>query len=94
MSIEFDTEKSRRNLEIRGFDFSLAEDFEWDSAIIREDRRKNYGEKRFLALGFIGLRLFHITYTVRKGRYRIISLRKANKREAKLYDEKTGPGTG
>jgi uncharacterized DUF497 family protein len=44
---------------------------------------------RWTALGFIGNRLHVLTYTVRGENIRLISLRKANKREREYYEEKT-----
>ena len=36
-------------------------------------------------LGYIGDRLHYVVYTMREGKYRIISLRKANPREIRQY---------
>ena len=85
MKIEFDPNKNTNNLKERGLSFQLAENFELETAIIRIDTRKNYGEPRFNALGYIENRLYHLTFTVRVGVIRVISLRKANKREVNYY---------
>jgi len=58
-------------------------------AIETIDDRFNYSEVRWTALGFIGNRLHVLTYTVRGENIRLISLRKANKREREYYEEKT-----
>jgi uncharacterized protein (DUF4415 family)/uncharacterized DUF497 family protein len=47
MIIEFDPAKSRKNAEERGMSFEIAEDFEFDTAIVRRDTRKDYPEPRF-----------------------------------------------
>jgi uncharacterized DUF497 family protein len=47
----------------------------------------SYGEKRFVATGFIGDRLHVMAFTVRSEVIRIISLRKANERERKEYEK-------
>jgi uncharacterized DUF497 family protein len=60
--------------------------FEWDSALIVEDIRKDYGERRFQALGLIEGRLHVLVFTPRAGKTHVISLRKANKREVKRYE--------
>jgi len=49
------------------------------------DNRKNYGEARFLAFGPIGDRLHCIVFSVRRENIRIISMRRANKREVERY---------
>jgi len=61
--------------------------FEWEGALVLEDNRKDYGETRYCALGYIDLRLYHIVVTYRNDIIRVISLRKANKREVKIYAE-------
>lgn len=55
MEISFDPAKSERNVTDRGLPFTLVEQLDWSGAIIEEDVRKNYGERRYLALGLIGV---------------------------------------
>lgn len=71
---------------MRGISFERAMAFEWDSALIVEDTRKDYGERRFQALGLIDWRLHVLVFTPRAGKTHVISLRKANKREVKRYE--------
>ena len=85
MKIEYDINKSQKNEQERGFSFELGCQFELENAIIWIDIRHNYGELRFNAIGYIGHRLYYMTFTVRVDALRIISLRKANKREVKRY---------
>ena len=85
MKIEFDPDKNERNIHERGISFELARSFELEKAVIRMDWRKDYGELRFNALGYIGLRLYHMTFTLRGDTLRVISLRKANQREIRGY---------
>ena len=89
MNIEFDGTKNEKNIRDRGISFELAADFDLATAKIWIDTRKNYGEKRFIALGTIGERLFSMVFTVRGDVLRIISLRKANKREVNSYEKYT-----
>jgi uncharacterized DUF497 family protein len=89
MDISFDPAKNERNIAERGLSFSLAELFDWSSALIVEDVRKDYGERRFRALGFIENRLFALVFTPRADRIHVISLRKANQREVCLYEQET-----
>ena len=65
MSISFDPAKSEWNAALRGLSFEIAEEFEWSSALIVEDLRKDYGEPRFQALGFIDHRLYALVFTPR-----------------------------
>jgi uncharacterized DUF497 family protein len=82
-----DPGKERRNLAERGLSLDLAEQLDWSTALIWEDRRKDYGEPRYCVLGFIGNRLHSVVFTPRDGKPRVISLRKANRREVNRYEE-------
>ncbi|KKL79025.1 hypothetical protein LCGC14_2018990 [marine sediment metagenome] len=89
MKYEWDENKRAANLTKHDIDFIDAEHFDWSSAIETIDDRFNYIEERWVALGFIGNRLHVLTYTGRGENIRLISLRKANKREREYYEEKT-----
>ena len=84
---DWDETKRAINIADHGIDFTAAENFDWDTAVINIDDREDYGELREVAWGFIGERLYTLVFTRRGGRIRIISLRKADKREMKKYDE-------
>jgi uncharacterized DUF497 family protein len=58
-------------------------------AFIVEDRRRDYGERRYQAMGPIAGRLHVLVFTPRAGAIHVISLRKANDRELRLYASKT-----
>lgn len=85
MPISFDPSKSERNVRLRGLSFLLTIDFEWDSALIAEDVRQEYGERRFQALGLIHGRLHMLVFTPRDAAIHVISLRRANDRERSRY---------
>lgn len=53
-----------------------------------EDTRFNYGEPRFITFGMLEKRLIVIAHTPRGHKTRIISMRKANNREQKIYKER------
>ncbi len=89
MKYEWDESKRAANLAKHEVDFIDAEYFDWSSAIETIDDRFDYDEERWVALGFIGKRLHVLAYTVRGENIRVISLRKANKRETENYEEKT-----
>ena len=91
MKISFDPVKSERNETERGLPFTLVEQLDWSAAIIEEDVRKDYGERRYKVLGLIGDRLHAVVFTPRADKVHVISLRKANPREGKSYDQKTQP---
>jgi uncharacterized DUF497 family protein len=83
--IGFDPVKNAINIASRGLSFQLVEQMEWATALMQEDTRKAYGERRFQVLGFIGERLHAVVFTPREGKVHVISLRKANSREVKRY---------
>lgn len=85
MAIEFDSAKDARNLAKHGISLArAAELFEQPFREI-EDLRADYGERRFIAYGLIEERLFACVYVWRGERRRIVSLRKANRRETDAY---------
>jgi len=84
--VDRDPTKDQRNISARGLSFALAEKLDWATALIWEDKRKEYGEPRYCVLGFIEDRLHSVVFTPRGGKVRVISLRKANKREVKRYE--------
>lgn len=83
--IEFDGAKSARNERERGIGFDRFAEMDLDSAIAVEDARKDYGERRLRVLGTIDGRLHAAVITPRGERIRVISLRRANKREERAY---------
>jgi len=86
MAITFDPAKNQRNIAERGLSFELAAEIDWQTAVIREDIRRDYGETRLLVLGMIRDRLHAIVVTPRGDQLRVISLRKANRKEQILYE--------
>ncbi len=90
MRYEWDDKKAATNIKKHGVSFEAAERFEWDSALVMEDDRRVYSEKRYTAAGYIDGRFHIMVLTTRETTIRIISLRKANRRESMLYgDAKT-----
>jgi uncharacterized DUF497 family protein len=87
MRITFDPAKNARNIFERGLPFDLAADLDWETAIAREDRRRDYGERRMQVMGLIGMRLHVAVVTYRDDAVHVISLRKANRKEVRWYDE-------
>lgn len=87
MRIEYDKNKSDKNTKERNLSFDEAVDFEWETAIFIEDTRKSYPEQRFIASGYLNKRLHILCFSKINEGIRVISFRKANKREVKRYEE-------
>lgn len=85
MNVIFDEAKDALNKSKHGLSLSEAEKLEWDDALIWQDTRRDYGEARMVALGAIGARLYCVVYVDRSDARRVISLRKANYKEAMDY---------
>lgn len=83
MEIEFDSAKERTNIATHGISLMRAVDLVDAIEII--DNRRDYGELRLIATGLIDGRVHVCVYTPRSGRRRIISLRRANRREVYAY---------
>jgi uncharacterized DUF497 family protein len=82
---EWNEIKRKTNLSKHGVDFAAVESFVWEEALVIQDNRKDYGEERFLAFGPIGDRLHCLAFSVRGENIRIISLRKAKRREVERH---------
>lgn len=87
MKIDFDPEKSIKNCHERALPFELAIEFDWETAILAEDSRHAYPERRFVAIGYLKERLHVLCFTPIKDGIRVISFRKANLREIKRYEK-------
>ena len=85
MRYEHDPKKLAENVTKHQVWFDLADDFEWDTATIIADNRRQYAESRFRATGLIAQRLYVLVFCFRETKIRLISLRKANSREVKRY---------
>jgi len=83
----WDERKRAGNYAKHGVDFAIAERFEFDTALVLIDDRKDYGEPRYRAFGVLDGRLHVLVFTARGGRIRVISLRRANHRERRNYAE-------
>ncbi|MEZ5435130.1 MAG: BrnT family toxin [Pseudomonadales bacterium] len=85
MRLEYDLVKNERNVRERGLSFERTVDFDFESAAFILDQRRNYGEERFVAIGYLDNRLHILCFTAVENGIRIISFRKANSREAQKY---------
>ncbi len=95
MEFEWDENKNQSNIRKHGISFSEARSvFEDSNSILFEDERFNYGERRYIAIGgfyseFLNRNIIvTVVYTERgEDLIRIISARKANKTEKRLYEQ-------
>lgn len=87
MRIEFDPSKDSANLLKHGVSLALASELEWDEALVWIDTRYDYGEARMIALAPKTGILYYVAFLDRGTARRIISLRRANRREVKHYVE-------
>ena len=87
MRIEFDKAKDAINLSKHGVSLSLALELDWDDALVWIDDRFEYGELRMVALAPETSILYFVAFVDRSRVRRIISLRRANRREVKYYVE-------
>jgi len=85
--IEFDQSKNERNVRERGLPFARAADFDWADAVVTADVRREYGERRLVATGFLDGRLHVLCFRRIPQGIRVISLRKANKREVLEHEQ-------
>ncbi|MEH8044248.1 BrnT family toxin [Gallibacterium anatis] len=86
MKIEFDAVKNQQNIQSRQLCFQQAAELDWQQALIWQDDRFEYGEIRYSALALSGNRLHFICFKFIPNGIRVISFRKANKREIKKYE--------
>ena len=87
MKITFDTAKNEKNIRERSISFEQMAEIDWETVILEEDIRKEYGEIRIQVTGFINDRLHVSIITYRRGCLHVISMRKANLRERKKYEK-------
>jgi uncharacterized DUF497 family protein len=93
MEFEWDENKRLKTLRERGIDFIDMVDL-WDDPRRQEvrDRRQSYGEPRFQTIGQVKFNIFFVVYTERLYEdgvevVRIISARRANRKERELYEK-------
>lgn len=89
MHLEFDPAKSERNRRERGLPFERAAEFDFETAVIEADARRDYGEPRITAIGKLDGIPHVLIFTMRGDSLRVISFRKANKREVRRYEQAT-----
>jgi uncharacterized DUF497 family protein len=85
VGFEPDPTKDQLNLDKHGVSLGLASDLDWDAALLWIDDRRVYGETRILALAPWTSILYYVAFVDRGNVRRVISLRRANRREVRRY---------
>ncbi|HZP21585.1 MAG TPA: BrnT family toxin [Bauldia sp.] len=88
MEFTWDPRKAEANRTKHGVEFETVSSFDWTNALIEEDTRFAYGERRFYALGEVDGRVHAVIFTRRGTAIRLISFRKANDREIRRYENR------
>lgn len=87
MRIEFDPAKDAANKRKHGVSLSMAGELDWEAALVWVDDRFKYNEMRMIALAPKTATLYYVAFVDRGEMRRVISLRRANRREVKSYVE-------
>jgi uncharacterized DUF497 family protein len=85
MKIDFAPIKNEKNIRERGLSFERAVEVDFDTPRVFPDTRKAHGETRYIALCYLDRRLHVLCFTETETGIRVISLRKANAREANRH---------
>ncbi|MBF0136343.1 MAG: BrnT family toxin [Magnetococcales bacterium] len=85
MKIEFDPAKDLVNRMKHGESLREAIDLDWEKLLVSLDCRRDYGEPRQVGYAPKDGRIYCVVFVDRGDTRRIISLRKANKREVRDY---------
>jgi uncharacterized DUF497 family protein len=83
--IDWDQRKRQANLKKHSFDFVDANEVFDGVTFTYEDDRLSYDEQRFVTLGSLRGNVVSIVHTEQGDRIRVISMRKATKRECEIY---------
>ena len=85
MRIEFDRVKDAANHAKHGLSLALAVELDWEAALVWVDARFEYEELRMIARAPKTEILYYVAFVERGAARRIISLRRANRREVNHY---------
>ena len=83
--VTYDEVKCQANIKKHGFDFLGSETVFGGFTITREDARDAYGELRLQTLGLLNGVVVFVVHTTRGDTDHVISIRKAEKHEERIY---------
>ena len=92
MKITFDPAKCQAAIDERGLHFADAARMFSGPAISVEDTRRDYGERRWQTIGFLAGRMVMVVWTKRDDARHVMSVRKCNAREKKIYQKRFDEG--
>jgi uncharacterized DUF497 family protein len=84
---EWNEHKRHTNLKDHGVDFADILPLFGQDAVVFEDDRKDYGERRYILMGELNGVFFQVAFTIRGTAVRIISARRGNRRERRIYEQ-------
>jgi len=85
MKYEYDNNKSLSNKQKHGIDFEEAK-LLWNDDRMVEILTSYEDEERFINIGKIGAKFYTVVTTIHKENIRIISARRARRREIEIYE--------
>ncbi|MBK6850603.1 MAG: BrnT family toxin [Burkholderiales bacterium] len=85
MLVEFDPAKDASNIAKHGVSLALATELDWDDALVWVDERFVYDKVRMIALAPKTQSLYYVAFVDRADVRRVISLRRATRREVKHH---------
>ena len=85
MKYEYDSNKSLSNKQKHGIDFEDAK-LLWNDDKMVEILTSYEDEERFINIGKINSKFYTVVSTIREDKIRIISARRARKREIEIYE--------
>ena len=85
MEVTYDPNKNEKNIALRGLSFDRVAALDFDRAVFTIDARRDYGEVRRKALAFLGERLHSLIFVEADNGIRVVSFRKASRKEQQQY---------
>ena len=91
MDFEWDEEKRKKIMSERGIDILDAALIFEKEVLTKEDRRDDYGERRFISMGMVDGECYVVVHAMRNGNIRLITAWKGGRSGRKEY-QKRFPG--
>jgi uncharacterized DUF497 family protein len=98
LELEWDEDKRQATFRERGVDIAYAALIFLDEVFTHLDDRRDYGEERYISVGFVGDQCFVVVHTERENVIRVITAWKGGRNDRKKYEEslarRIGPDAG